>query len=211
MSEQKTKWLIRAEVRKTISAAIKRAMDIAGAIVGMVVFSLPIVAAVLYIRVTDGGPAIYHQWRVGRGGRLFRIYKLRTMRLDAERHSGAVCALPVDRRVIPGCRWMRSSHFDELAQLWNILRGDMSLVGPRPERPELMDSICENISNFESRLAVRPGLTGLAQVRSGYANNLRGHRRKLHYDMLYMRRIGTLTDLRLMGSTLFRLWDHAAN
>ncbi len=193
------------------AAAIKRGIDIAGALMGIAITAVPVALAMLHIRMTDGGPVLYRQWRVGRDGRLFRMYKLRTMRMDAERHSGAVCAGHEDDRVIPGCRWMRRSHFDELAQLWNILRGDMSIVGPRPERPEIMNDICGQITNFERRLAVRPGLTGLAQVRSGYANNIRGHRRKLHYDLVYIRRAGGWTDLSLILRTATKLWDQTAH
>ena len=191
-------------------AAAARLIDIAGALVGLVVLGPVILAGALIVKVTDPGPAFYTQWRVGHRGRLFRIYKLRTMYRGAERSSGAIFSSPQDGRVLPCGRWMRRSHIDELPQLINILKGEMSLVGPRPERPEIFQQITRQLPEFTERLAVRPGVTGLAQLRNGYTNDLNGHRRKLAYDLLYIRRTNPWMDLKLILGTVTRLWDRNA-
>ena len=188
---------------------VKRAVDVTLAATAFVVMLPVVLACAAWIRSRDGGPAFYAQWRVGRDGWLFRIYKLRTMTLDAERN-GAQLASRRDPRVLAGCGWMRRSHVDELPQLINIIRGDMSLVGPRPERPELIERLRQDIPGIERRLAATPGLTGLAQIRSGYANDVRGIRRKLAYDLLYLRRRTVLGDARLLLATVPKLWDRSA-
>jgi lipopolysaccharide/colanic/teichoic acid biosynthesis glycosyltransferase len=192
-----------------LSALISRLIDVTAAVCGLMIL-LPLLAACgLWIKLVDRGPALYWQWRVGHNGWMFRIYKLRTMRSDAER-SGARFAEADDPRVLPGCGWMRRSHVDELPQLWNILRGNMSLVGPRPERPEILDWLTREVPGIERRLAGKPGLTGLAQVRNGYTNDLSGARRKLAFDLRYLRRRGPWMDMRLVLATLPKVWDHAA-
>ncbi len=189
---------------------IKRFLDVAGALFGLV-FTAPLLAiCAVMIKLSDGGPVLYTQWRAGRGGWLFRIYKLRTMYLDSERRTGAVFARRSDDRIIPLCRWMRRSHADELPQLINVIRGEMSLVGPRPERPEIMDQLAEDVPGLERRLAVKPGVTGLAQLRNGYTNDVESARRKLALDLAYIERMGWLTDLRLILGTVPRLWDRTA-
>ena len=188
----------------------KRSLDVAGGLAGFAVLAPVLAICAVWIKLADGGPVLYRQWRVGRDGWLFRIYKLRTMRLDAERPGGARFAQSDDPRVLPGCGWMRKSHADELPQLWNILRGQMSLVGPRPERPEIFEQLRPELPRIERRLAVRPGLSGLAQLRNGYTNDLAGARRKLAYDLQYLRRRGPLMELRLVFQTVPRIWDRAA-
>ena len=187
----------------------KRAIDVIAALIGLVAV-LPLLAAcAIWIRLRDNGPVLYSQWRVGRDGVLFRIYKLRTMRVDAER-DGARWASEHDPRIVPGCHWMRRSHIDELPQLWNILIGDMSLVGPRPERPEMIEQLRMHIPRIDKRFLCTPGLTGLAQLRNGYTNDIVGARRKQLYDLQYLRRRTLKQDLRLMLETISRVWDHAA-
>lgn len=196
--------------RKAFYAAAARLLDIAGAIVGLLVIGPLILVCALIVKISDPGPAFYTQWRVGHRGRLFRIYKLRTMYRGAERASGATFCSPTDGRVLPCGRWMRRSHIDELPQLVNILKGEMSLVGPRPERPEIFHQITRDLPGFSGRLAVRPGVTGLAQLRNGYTNDLNGHRKKLAYDLLYIRRTNPLMDLKLILGTVTKLWDRNA-
>ncbi len=188
----------------------KRVTDIAISLAALLLLSPILIACILIIKRSDPGPAIYSQWRVGMGGRLFRIYKLRTMRMKAESESGAVCARPDDERVIACCRWMRRSHVDELPQLINILTGQMSLVGPRPERPEIHTAVTRKLPEFEQRLSVKPGLTGLAQVRNGYTNDLPGCRCKLDYDLQYIQRAGLWMDIKLILSTIPKIWDREA-
>jgi lipopolysaccharide/colanic/teichoic acid biosynthesis glycosyltransferase len=187
----------------------KRAMDIVASLVGLVLLSPVMLLCVAWIKCVDGGPVLYRQWRVGREGWLFKLYKFRTMSLDAER-DGAQCATGSDPRVLPGCKWVRKSHVDELPQLMNILLGQMSLVGPRPERPEIIEELRGDLPGIERRLTASPGLTGLAQVRNGYSNDVAGMRRKLAYDLRYLRRRSLVQDLKLILETIPRVWDPTA-
>jgi lipopolysaccharide/colanic/teichoic acid biosynthesis glycosyltransferase len=191
------------------SMAMKRVIDVSSAALGLIALSPLLLFCMLWIKAVDGGPVFYHQWRVGRDGWLFRICKFRTMGTQAER-DGAQLASSGDARVLPGCRWMRKSHVDELPQLLNILLGQMSLVGPRPERPEILEELRADLPHIDRRLAAVPGLTGLAQVRNGYSNDLKGMRRKLAYDLKYLRQRGVMTDIKLLLQTVPKLWDHAA-
>jgi lipopolysaccharide/colanic/teichoic acid biosynthesis glycosyltransferase len=189
---------------------VKRGLDLVGSAAGLVAAAPVLAGCAAWIKCVDGGPVLYRQWRVGHGGVLFRIYKLRTMRSNAERPGTAQFAASRDPRVMPGCAWMRRSHVDELPQLWNILKGDMSLVGPRPERPEIYEELRATLPKVERRLEGRPGLTGLAQIRHGYTNDLAGARRKLAYDLRYLRRRSLLTELSLVLRTIPKVWDQAA-
>lgn len=193
------------------SRAYKRLLDVTLASIGLLLTSPLLLVCAIWIKCRNPGPAFYRQWRVGRNGRMFIIHKLRTMRLDAERGRGAICAAAGDSRIIPGCAWMRRSHLDELPQLWNILRGQMSVVGPRPERPEIIQLVAGELPEFESRLVVKPGLTGLAQLRNGYANDVSGLRKKLEYDLQYIAAMSCWKDLKLIFQTLPRVWDQAAH
>jgi len=134
-------------------------------------------------------------------GRPFTIYKFRTMRTDAER-SGAQFAKQGDARITPIGRFLRRTRIDELPQLWNILKGDMSLIGPRPERPEFMKELQEHIPNFMDRLGLNPGLTGIAQVVNGYDNELEGFRRKVSYDLLYLQNCSVWNDIKILIRTI---------
>lgn len=131
----------------------------------------------------------------------FTIYKFRTMRNDAERH-GAQFAKQGDVRVTTIGRLMRRTRIDELPQLWNILKGDMSMIGPRPERPEFMMKLQEHIPNFMDRLGLKPGLTGIAQVVNGYDNDLDGFRRKVSYDLLYLQNCSVWNDMKILIRTV---------
>ncbi|MEZ6060923.1 MAG: sugar transferase [Planctomycetaceae bacterium] len=134
-------------------------------------------------------------------GRPFTIYKFRTMRIDAE-SNGARFAEHDDPRTTPIGRLLRRTRIDELPQLWNILRGDMSLVGPRPERPEFMEELSGEIPNYVDRLGLKPGLTGMAQVVNGYDNEIEGFRRKVSYDLLYLQNCCLINDLKILGRTI---------
>lgn len=189
--------------------SIKRSVDVLGSLVGLAVSSPVLIGCMWWIWSRDGGSPIYRQWRVGRDGKLFELYKLRTMQRYAER-GRAQLASANDQRILDGCRWMRRSHVDELPQLIHVLTGRMSLVGPRPERPEVMEQLRDVIPHFIQRLAAKPGLTGLAQIRNGYSNDLEGMRRKLAMDLCYLRTRSVWRELMLIASTVPRLWDRAA-
>ena len=129
-----------------------------------------VIVAMALVRLTSRGPALYKQERLGLGGEVFTIYKIRTMHQDSERHGGATWSLPGDPRITPVGRVLRSTHLDELPQLINVVMGEMSLVGPRPERPELAEQLAMAIPYFEERMRdVKPGITGLAQISLGYS------------------------------------------
>jgi lipopolysaccharide/colanic/teichoic acid biosynthesis glycosyltransferase len=155
------------------------------------------------VRSTSPGPAFYTQVRVGRHGRLFRILKLRTMIHKCESLTGPRWSMPGDPRITWLGRLLRGSHLDELPQLVNVLRGDMSLIGPRPERPEFMPELEETCLRYRDRLAVRPGITGLAQVQLPADTSVASVRRKLAYDLYYIHHLGPWLDLSLLAGTLF--------
>jgi len=171
----------------------------------LVMFAPVIGVLALLVKVTSRGPAFYRQERVGQNGRTFTIIKLRTMRTDAEAATGPVWAMKKDSRVTPVGAILRRTHLDELPQLWNVVRGEMSLVGPRPERPYFVQHLREVIPGYEARLAVKPGITGLAQVRAGYDHELRDVRRKLKLDLLYIRRMCWWVDFSILARTLAKL------
>jgi lipopolysaccharide/colanic/teichoic acid biosynthesis glycosyltransferase len=162
------------------------------------------VVAIL-VRLTSRGPAIYRQLRVGRQGRPFYMYKIRTMRNDAEVTSGPVWARPGDPRVTPLGRVLRKVHLDEVPQLFNVLKGEMSLVGPRPERPEFTQQLAARIPNYLERLTVLPGITGLAQINLPPDSDLDSVRRKVTLDLEYIATAGCFLDVRMLLCTAVRL------
>jgi lipopolysaccharide/colanic/teichoic acid biosynthesis glycosyltransferase len=168
----------------------------------LLVLSAPVLAVVaVLVKLSSRGPVIYSQTRLGQGGRHFRIYKFRTMWHNCERVSGACWSAPGDPRVTGVGRFLRWSHLDELPQLWNVLHGDMSLVGPRPERPEFLPQLEHALPHYRRRLQVRPGVTGLAQVQLAADTDLSSVRRKLAYDLYYIEHSGIGLDLRLIACT----------
>jgi exopolysaccharide biosynthesis polyprenyl glycosylphosphotransferase len=181
---------------------LKRALDIVGAVVGLL-GSLPIMAVLAFLVWRESpGPILYRQVRTGRHGRGFTIYKLRSMRLDAETGSGPQWAVPDDPRRLKVGAFMREWNLDELPQFWNVLIGEMSLVGPRPERPELIAQFEREIPHYNPRHEVRPGLTGWAQV-----NGLRGNTsltERIRYDLYYIENWSIWFDLQIMLLTFSR-------
>jgi sugar transferase (PEP-CTERM system associated) len=163
---------------------------------------LPLIPVlILAIRLSSAGPVFFRQQRVGLRGRLFTIYKFRTMRQDAEAH-GAVWAARDDPRVTPLGKFMRKTRLDEIPQLWNVLRGDMGFVGPRPERPEFVQWLSQEIPCYDLRHMIRPGLTGWAQVRYQYGSTLEETRRKLEYDLYYLKHLSLGLDLMILFETI---------
>ncbi len=185
-------------------AACKRAAELGAALALFVMTGPLILLAALLVKLTSRGPAFYTQTRVGLGGRLFTIYKLRTMIHNCESLTGPRWAIPDDPRVTPLGRFLRATHLDELPQLLNVLKGDMSLVGPRPERPEFVTELERALPAYRGRLAVRPGVTGLAQIQLPADSDLESVRRKLAHDLFYIRTGGLWLDLRILCCTGLR-------
>jgi len=197
-------WLIFSDgFRKgRLQDLVKRALDIAFAGVGLLL-ALPIVLLVaLAVRLSSRGPAMYHQERVGQYGRVFVLHKFRSMRVDAEKDTGAVWAKSNDDRVTSIGNFIRRTRLDELPQLWNVLRGDMSLVGPRPERPQFVSSLTREIPYYGQRHSVRPGVTGWAQVRYAYGASVEDALEKLQYDLFYIKNRTLSLDLFIIAKTV---------
>jgi lipopolysaccharide/colanic/teichoic acid biosynthesis glycosyltransferase len=171
-----------------------------------VVFLPLLLVLMLLVRLTSRGPAIYKQTRVGLHGRQYRIYKLRTMYVDAEKHTGPVWAKPNDSRVTPFGRFLRKTHLDEIPQLVNVIRGDMGLIGPRPERPEFVERLAREIPGYMERHVVRPGITGLAQIHLPPDQDIDGVRVKLAYDLHYIKTANFWLDVRILCCTALRLF-----
>jgi lipopolysaccharide/colanic/teichoic acid biosynthesis glycosyltransferase len=218
MPEPVTMIGVGAGVLAIASHLARRYFDVAKEVVDIVlgfvllVFCLPVLAVcALIVKVSSRGPVFFKQIRAGQNGKPFVMYKLRTMYIDAESATGAVWAKRGDPRVVPMCKWMRRSHADELPQLLNVIRGDMSLVGPRPERAEIMTELEKAYPEVRRRLAVRPGITGLAQVRSGYDTSVEAFRNKLLADLEYIEQRNWTMELRILAATVTKLNDRTAH
>jgi exopolysaccharide biosynthesis polyprenyl glycosylphosphotransferase len=198
-------WLVFSDgfAKVTPFGGVMRIVDIIGSVV-LLLLALPVmVVTAAAVRLTSPGPAFYVQRRVGMNGRVFNVYKFRSMRNDAEAESGAVWATPgEDPRVTPVGRFLRRSRLDELPQLWNVLRGDMSLVGPRPERPEFVENLTRQIPFYGQRHVIRPGLTGWAQVRYAYGASVEDSMEKLQYDLYYIKNRSMALNLYIIFETL---------
>ncbi len=179
----------------------KQILDAMCGLILVVLLAPAVAVAAILIRLTSSGPAFYRQVRLGRFGRPFRIWKLRTMQHQCEAGSGIRWSTPGDSRVTPIGRVLRRLHIDEIPQLINVLRGEMSLVGPRPERPEFFPALSAAIPNYSHRLLVKPGVTGLAQVYLPPDEDIDGVIRKQRLDLYYIRQIGLGLDLRLLVAT----------
>ncbi len=186
----------------------QKIVDLIGGLIGLLIlcFSLPVIA--LFIYLNSPGPIFYSQERVGLRGKLFRIYKFRSMRADAEQNGDARWASENDARVTKVGRFIRACHLDELPQALNILRGDMSLIGPRPEREEFVINLEKNIPFYRSRLAVKPGLTGWAQVKYHYGSTDADALIKLQYDLYYVKRRSFMLDIFIILMTFVEVFLH---
>jgi sugar transferase (PEP-CTERM system associated) len=196
-------WLVYAEgfSASGLDFALKRALDIAASL-SLLLFTAPfLLAAAIAVKMQDGGPVLYRQERVTMGGRVFRIMKLRTMLVNAEKQ-GARWADADDPRITAVGRFLRRSRLDELPQLFNVLKGDMSIVGPRPERPEFTAELAQKLPLYNERHRMRAGLTGWAQVNYPYGASLDDARSKLSYDLYYVKNFGVLFDLLILMQTL---------
>lgn len=189
-------------IRRTYYIA-KRAMDVVGSVIAIILLSPLMLLTALLIKLTSPkGPVLFTQIRVGKDGQLFNIYKFRTMRVDAEKETGAVWATQNDNRLIPVGKFLRKAHIDEIPQFFNVLRGEMSIIGPRPERPVFVEKFKKEICDYERRLEIKPGITGLAQVWHKYDETIADVRKKIKYDVLYIKKVCLWTDLRIMLRTV---------
>lgn len=197
-------WLIFADgFRFSASFLVLRrilAILVSGVILLVVLPIIPFV--ILAIKLDSRGPVLYRQKRVGLGSKVFYCYKFRTMRQDAEADTGATWALDDDPRITRIGKFLRTARLDEIPQLWCVLKGDMSFVGPRPERPEFVEMLAREIPFYEVRNAVRPGITGWAQVRYKYGNTVEDSKEKLQYDLYYIKNMSLGLDLMIMFQTI---------
>jgi exopolysaccharide biosynthesis polyprenyl glycosylphosphotransferase len=184
---------------------VKRIVDVFGAIAGIVLLGLiaPIVA--LGNLIGSPGPLFFRQERLGRGGKIISVIKFRSMVPGAEKQSGAVWATENDARVTSFGRWLRHTHMDELPQFINVLRGEMSIVGPRPERPEFVEQLSKSVPFYRARHSVRPGITGWAQIHQDYGDSFSLAVEKLEYDLYYIKRAGFRLDTIIMLRTITKV------
>jgi sugar transferase (PEP-CTERM system associated) len=197
-------WLIFSDgfSKTRLQQSAKRLMDIAAAVIGLVLVAPVMLVVAAAVKLTSPGPALYRQQRVGQHGRVFTVNKFRSMRQNAEAGTGAVWAQKNDARVTTIGRFIRRTRLDELPQLWNVLIGDMSLVGPRPERPEFVRQLASQIPFYHQRHIIRPGLTGWAQVRYTYGSSVEDAMEKLQYDLFYIKNLSIALDLFIIVSTI---------
>jgi exopolysaccharide biosynthesis polyprenyl glycosylphosphotransferase len=172
------------------------------AIVGLILFSPLMLFTALAVKLSSPGPILYRQRRVGMNGHVFTVYKFRSMYVDAEARTGAVWATVDDPRITPVGRWLRKLRLDELPQLWNVLRGDMAIVGPRPERPEFVELLAKQIPYYRQRLAVKPGITGWAQINHKYGDTELDAMIKLEFDLYYIKNLAPALDLYIIFHTI---------
>lgn len=189
----------------SLNLLVKRLLDITVSLIGLAFFVLMLPPLALIMRLDSAGPIFFRQERLGRGGRVFKIIKLRSMIPNAEKLTGAVWATKGDPRITRVGRFLRKTRLDEVPQLWNVLRGEMSIVGPRPERPVFVEQLTTQIPFYRTRLLVAPGLTGWAQVCYKYGNTAEDALIKLQYDLYYIRHQSFTLDLLIMLRTLGKM------
>lgn len=198
----------------------RRLLNVTVAAIGIVLAAPIMLVVAVLIKLTSRGPVLYTQTRVGLdqrkpgagsenrrrtkdlGGKPFRIYKFRTMQVDAEAASGAVWATPSDPRLTPIGGFLRQYRLDEIPQLFNVLRGDMNVVGPRPERPQLFEGLKDTVEHYQHRQRAKPGITGLAQISQQYDTCLTDVQRKVQFDLEYLRRRSLANDIKIMVKTV---------
>lgn len=200
----KSSWFIFSDgfAVSRVTVAAKRFMDILLATIGFVLASPIMCVAALAVRFESRGPIIYRQTRVGKGGRQFEVLKFRSMSIDAESNGKAMWAATNDPRITRVGAFIRKYRIDELPQFINIIRGDMSFVGPRPERPFFVQQLRDCIPYYDERHSVRPGLTGWAQIRYGYGSSVEDAQRKLEYDLFYLKNMSFLFDCVIVFGTV---------
>jgi len=185
-----------------LAIATKRFSDLVVATIGMILSAPIMLLVAVLIKLESRGPVLFQQERVGQDGQVFTILKFRTMRVDAEQKSGPVWATPEDPRITRIGKWLRLSRIDEIPQMLNVLAGQMSFVGPRPERPFFVDELSSTIKFYPLRLTVKPGVTGWAQVNLAYAASIEDTMEKLRFDLYYIKNMSLLFDLNIIARTV---------
>ena len=184
---------------------LKRIFDILGSLVGIILFSPLFLIIYIGQKLSDKGPAIFTQERIGKGRKPFVIYKFRTMIINSENNGIPQLTEVDDQRLTKFGSFLRSHHLDELPQLWNVLKGDMSFVGPRPERKYFIDKIMEHDSRYELLFAIRPGVTSYATLYNGYTDTMEKMLRRLELDLYYMENSSWKFDLTILWKTFTSL------
>jgi exopolysaccharide biosynthesis polyprenyl glycosylphosphotransferase len=188
--------------RSRLNAVLKRVLDLCFGVMGLIL-SAPLMGLIAAaVRLDSKGPVFYRQTRVGQGGRLFEVLKFRSMRLNAEEENGAQWAQEDDPRVTRVGKVLRKYRLDEIPQFINVIRAEMSFVGPRPERPVFVEQLREQIPYYDERHSVRPGITGWAQVQHSYGGTLEDSVRKLEYDLFYLKNMSMLFDCAIVFQTV---------
>jgi len=204
IDDLKPSWLIFSDGFRASRSTrfVKRMLDLSLSMIGSVLAAPLMAMTALAIRIDSLGPVLYDQERVGENGRVFTVYKFRSMRTDAERAGHPVWARDKDDRVTRVGRFIRATRLDELPQLWNVMRGDMSFVGPRPERPFFVEQLAREIPFYVQRHAAKPGLTGWAQVKYQYGSSIEDAMEKLRYDLYYIKHMSIFFDLTIVLDTV---------
>ncbi len=180
---------------------IKRILDFIIAAISIIVFSPLFLICFIAIRMEDGGPATFSQERIGKGGKPFMIYKFRSMRVDAEKDGPALCQNENDNRLTKVGKFLRAHHLDELPQLWNVLKGDMSFIGYRPERKYFIDKIMEHDTRYELLYKIRPGVTSYATLYNGYTDTMEKMLKRLELDLYYLEHHSLRMDFTILVKT----------
>lgn len=184
---------------------VKRGFDFVVAILCLIIFSPLFLYCYLRIKHEDGGPVIYKQERIGRFGRPFNIYKFRSMKPNAEANGPALCDSDADERLTKTGRFLRTHHLDELPQFWNVFKGEMSFVGPRPERKFFIDQIMEHDNRYEYLYQIRPGISSLATLYNGYTDTMEKMLKRLEMDLYYLENRSWWLDFKIIGLTFLKI------
>ena len=187
--------------------SLKRILDLVVAVIGFICALPFMLLTAIAIKIGDPGPVFYSQIRTGRYNQPFKVYKFRTMKVDAEKYSGPMLATENDPRITKLGRFLRAVRLDELPQIWNVLIGDMSIVGPRPERPFFVEKYVKEMPEYAYRHNVKPGITGMAQVYGKYNTTAFD---KLVYDLMYIQKCSLITDLTIIIQTVRVLFSKSA-
>ncbi len=184
---------------------VKRVGDFLLATISLLLVSPLMLLIYIMVRCEDGGPAIFKQERIGRFGRPFNIYKFRSMTVDAEKNGPQLCSHKKDERLTRIGKFLRKHHLDELPQLWNVLCGDMSFIGPRPERKFYIDQIMERDPRYKNLYQIRPGVTSFATLYNGYTDTMEKMLRRLDMDLYYLEHRSWWFDARILGKTFIKI------